>query len=121
MESPETRKNDGKLVSLSEARSVKPDIVEPDPLALKEADNSHAQATQRAEQGLIGIVFGSRMEKPGNIAALVVMFSFLMLACAYLALPNKDPIPDSYFKLASIFTGIIGIAMGYLFGSGGKG
>lgn len=109
------------LVTPNQARTVEPTIPAPDELAKKELEFWHAQKTQEAEQGWIGKAFGSRSEKPGNIAALVVLLSFAMLFLAFIVAMNKDPMPDSFFKIAQIFLGVIGLALGYLFGSSKSG
>jgi hypothetical protein len=126
LDSPETPQQQPDLVTPNQARTVEPTIPAPDDIARKELEFWHAQRTQEAEQGWIGKAFGSKTEKPGNIAALVVLLSFLMIFAAYgiSALNGKDPSSESFFKITSTFLGVVGLALGYLFGSssgGGKG
>jgi hypothetical protein len=72
------------------------------------------RTTRSLEMGLIGRIFGSVQDKPGNIAGFAIIASFLILI-AVLFVSAKDP----NFKtdaLLPVFTGIITLALGYLFG-----
>lgn len=106
-------------VSLDEARRADPRVRAPDALALEEERNSHARATLLAEQGWIGHLLGSKSEKPGNVAAIVIFFCFVLLIIGFCVLShhNGKTSNEDFFKFTSIITGIIGIALGYLFGS----
>lgn len=104
-------------VSPEQAAAVIPIIRPPDTLALQElnAANEHAQATQKAEQGWIGQLLGSKSEKSGNVAALVVLFCFIFV---FTAAWREAAVPtETFFKLLSPMIGLIGLALGYLFGS----
>jgi hypothetical protein len=69
-----------------------------------------------SEQGVIGRFLGSRSEKPGNVSSIVVLFCFLLIAIAFFKLDLT--IQDELFlKIVSASFGIIGLALGYLFGS----
>jgi hypothetical protein len=109
LDSPEPTK----LVTAKEAREVEPVVPEPDKLALKEVENSHAQATHRAEQGWVGKICGSRGEKSGNIAFLVIVACFLLIGIAL----NSSGLTEPFFKLLASLLGVIGLALGYLFGA----
>ena len=66
--------------------------------------------------GWIGRIFGSVQDKPGNIAGIAILASFMVLVAVLFA-SAKDP----NFKtdaLIPVFTGIITLALGYLFGKG---
>ena len=104
-------------VSPEQAEAVTPKIPAPDDLALQElkASNGHVQAIQQAEQGLIGLLLGSKSEKSGNVAFLVIFFCFVFIFCA--AWRETAAPTETFFKLLSPMTGLIGLALGYLFGS----
>jgi hypothetical protein len=104
-------------VSAAQAAGVAPVIRAPDELALKELQqtNAHAQATQKAEQGWIGAIFGAKSEKSGNVAAFVIVLCFIFIFLA--AYREADAPSETFFKLLSPILGLIGLALGYLFGS----
>jgi uncharacterized membrane protein (Fun14 family) len=70
--------------------------------------------------GRIGRLLGSRDEKPGNIAALVIGASFLCLmllaALGYFVRPANE-VP--FDNLVQVFGTAIAGAMGFLFGNRG--
>lgn len=78
-----------KLVSAREARVVEPVVPEPDPLALREVENQHAQAIHKAEQGWVGKVCGSRGEKSGNVAFLVIVACFVLISVGAVCLGTQ--------------------------------
>jgi hypothetical protein len=118
---PETDRVSLNQVVDSLAASVS-DVPAPDTLALEEQKNNHSHAVQRTTQGLIGRVLGAGSEKAGNVAAIVILFSFIALGVAFFfgAKPGESPLGESFFKLLAAFTGLVGLALGYLFGSDKK-
>lgn len=121
------------LLSPSEARAVEPSIPAPDSLAREELKANSALRSQRQDQGVIGWIFGSRLEKPGNIAAVVIFLSFALIFLVYwragitetvvnnvVTQVRSEPLSEPFFKLFSALAGIIGLALGYLFGSSNK-
>jgi hypothetical protein len=107
-----------KTVSVEDARRAAPRVVEPDEKAAKEDSSlyAHQQATQRASLGAIGWFLGASGEKPGNVAAIVILFCFAIIAWAY-GTTNFTTDGESFFKLLAAMLGPIGLALGYLFGS----
>jgi hypothetical protein len=103
-------------VTAEQARGVRPNVPEPDPLALQEAKNAHENNMHKNERGWVGAVFGSRSEKPGNVALIVILLCFVF---AMLAFVHLDMAKDSelFFKLLSVVSGLVSLALGYLFGS----
>jgi len=87
---------------------------------VQEAQNAHAQKTLLAEQGWIGHILGSKAEKPGNVAAIVILLCFLLLGVGFHTMCHDAGNNEDFFKFVSIITGIIGLALGYLFGSSGS-
>lgn len=70
---------------------------------------------------MIGRVFGSMAEKPGNIAGLAIAMSLLMLGLLFYVsyfYPNTNNV--SVGTLTTLFSSIITLALGYLFGKSGK-
>jgi hypothetical protein len=104
-------------ISVEEARKAEPTVREPDALALAEIENNHAQATHHAEQGSIGHFLGSRSEKPGNVAFIVIIICFLIIVGAFWRIDLKQDF-DNFMKFSSALFAIITGALGYLFGSG---
>lgn len=116
MDSP--KGNQLEVVTAEEARNVTPQAPEPDKRALQEqAQFLHQQATQKAELGTVGSWLGAKAEKAGNIAFIVIIFSFFMVFNAYW---HEGGATENFFKVFSAMIGLIGLALGYLFGSGGK-
>lgn len=103
-------------VSIEVARRASPVTREPDALARQELEYNHAQATQRSEQGWIGKFLGSKAEKPGNVAFIVIIICFVIIATAANKMDLKTEF-ESFMKLTSALFAIITGALGYLFGS----
>lgn len=90
---------------------------------------AHERAQFLRELGWLGLPFGGRKEKPGNISALVISLSFLIIIVALVAgtainvmMPDKHiEMPISFEKLLAGITSLITLALGYLFGSNDKG
>ena len=68
---------------------------------------------QLQDLGVLGKVFGSRDQSPGNIAGLAIIVAFVMLIAILfspesLSLPKKDAF--------TLVLGIISLTLGFLFG-----
>lgn len=74
-------------------------------------------AGKELEMGRVGSWLGSATEKPGNVAGIAIILSFLMLLIVFLVPVNATAPRDSLFTL---FGGIITLALGYLFGKSDK-
>ena len=100
---------------------VRPDIPVPDALALQEGRNQHEHKLELTKQGQLGRLFGSGVEKSGNVAALVIVLSFALLAVVffYSKAPDESGTEEVFFKLLSPVASLITLALGYLFGSSG--
>lgn len=103
-------------VSADAARLAEPNVLEPDGLAFREADHAHEQAMHKAEHGSIGRLLGSRSEKPGNVASIVILLCFVFIGLAFYRLDIQN-MSDLFMKIVSASFSIIGLALGYLFGS----
>ncbi len=103
-------------MTAEQARGVEPTVRAPDELAIQEAKNAHENNMHKNERGWVGAVFGSRSEKPGNVALVVILLCFIF---AMLAFVRLDIAKDSelFFKLLSVVSGLVSLALGYLFGS----
>lgn len=93
------------------ARQV--ESVKAESLDLKKVEHAHEQATHLAEQGWIGKICGSRGENAGNIAFLAIVACFMVIAGAAL----RFGLTEEFFKLLSVLSSVISLALGYLFGS----
>lgn len=89
-------------------------------MARQELEYNHAQATQRSEQGWIGRYLGSKSEKPGNVAFIVIIICFMVIGIAAHKMDLKTEF-DNFMKLATALFAIITGALGYLFGSNSNG
>lgn len=91
-------------------------IVNPDQRALAEmvlAQFRHESEAAKRDMGLIGRLFGSVREKPGNIAAFAMVLSCVMIVVVAL-LPGGNDFPRS--NLIMLIAGVIPAALGYVFG-----
>lgn len=59
---------DIELVSEDKARRAKPEVREPDQLAMQEMQNSHSRNMETLLRGWVGACIGSGPEKSGNTA-----------------------------------------------------
>jgi hypothetical protein len=88
-------------------------------LAVKVVDAQSRQVERRIEMGLIGRLFGSVQDKPGNIAGTAVVVSLIVLLTLFFTsyfYPNTHNAPIG--ELMALFGSIITLALGYLFGKG---
>jgi ABC-type multidrug transport system permease subunit len=105
------------LISVEAARRSEPTVVAPDARAKKE-ELLHAQATQKNDLGWVGVVLGSRSEKPGNVAAIVILFCFILIGVGFFMTDVRSGgSGELFFKLLAALLGPVGLALGYLFGS----
>lgn len=90
----------------------------PDHRAASEKDMfAHTESMQKAKLGWVGAVWGSKSEKPGNIAAIVALV--LLFFVGVLIFKYRDW--DLFGETLAIMMSTITLILGYLFGSGGKG
>jgi len=82
----------------------------------EEALFAHERERFKKELGWLGMPFGGRAEKPGNISALVVVLCFAGLAFVYYAPPTAAS-GVTLDRLFGGLTSIITLVLGYLFGS----
>ena len=85
-------------------------------LAGKVIASQTRQEEQKLEMGWIGRCFGSVEHKPGNIAGIAILGSILMVLAIVFFAPAGAPTGELY----TLFGGIITLALGYLFGRGGR-
>jgi hypothetical protein len=84
-------------------------------LALKVVETHHARDQKNIELGWIGVVLGDVKHKPGNIAFLAIVSSFVLIAVLMFTREQADlPRRELITLLGTIITG----ALGYLFGRG---
>lgn len=107
---------DIELVSEDKARRAKPEVREPDQLAMQEMQNSHSRNMETLLRGWVGACIGSGPEKSGNTAFLVIVLCFFFIAIAAFRF-DLDKQFDNFYKLLTTLLAPIGLALGYLFGS----
>ena len=109
-------KNKQQKVSLEDAKKAKAET--PSPKSI-EIEKKYAQKTLETEQGTLGKLIGSRNEKAGNVAFIVLLFCFIVIVVLFVRLDIKEHF-DKLLELLTVFLGIITLILGYLFGSAGK-
>jgi hypothetical protein len=73
-----------------------------------------SRKSRLVEMGWIGRAFGSPADKPGNIAACVIIVTFLFLAGVLIFAPDSQDVPKREI-VTSCFALISG-ALGFVFG-----
>ncbi len=101
-------------ISQDDARRSEPQVLEPDPLALKEKHN-HEKGMSELEAGWLGVFLGSKSEKPGNVAFIAIIFCFIFIILAFCLIDTKES--DFFMKILASMMSVISLALGYLFGS----
>jgi hypothetical protein len=104
------------LVTPKEARAARPTVPEPDRLGIKEVEDSHALAMHKQERGWVGAVCGTRGEKFGNVAFLVIVACFSLIGMALYLFG----LTDQFFKLQGLLLGVVVLALRYLNGGNNK-
>ncbi|MCR6670338.1 hypothetical protein [Devosia ginsengisoli] len=95
----------------------------PDEPAPKGVDPLTGRQTFRDELGWVGKFIGGRTEKAGNIAFMVVFVAAILLLVVMVGWITYDPARGEY-PLSGMVTpliGLLGTAMGYMFGKGSNG
>jgi hypothetical protein len=82
------------------------------PVSLTDNDLKH----HSQELGLLGYIFGSRANAPVYIAALAIVFSFVIICCVLAFAQESDGLSKT--QMVGLFIPIITGALGYLFGKG---
>ena len=80
------------------------------------ASFAHEENMQKTQLGLVGWIWGSKSEKPGNIAGIVLIILLVFIGCLLFKFNTWDLFADTLTALMSTVT----LLLGYLFGSSGK-
>lgn len=104
----------GKTISADQARNAKPGLHTEGDLAREKARYSYELA--HSERGLLGKFLGSETEKPGNVAFIVIILSFIFIISLLFTIDLKEN-GDFFLQVITIALGIVGTSLGYLFGS----
>lgn len=91
-------------------------IPEDKEIANKLIEGQHAATAKRLEAGWVGIVLGDSNNKPGNIAFITIVLSFIGMITAISASDQSIPKMQLIASLTSLITG----ALGYAFGRGSR-
>lgn len=81
-------------------------------LASKVVDAQAASEKVRLERGFIGQLFGSRDHVPNNVAGIIVLFGFIAVCYILMMGGNFQDKKDAL----SLLSGLITLALGFLFG-----
>jgi hypothetical protein len=83
-------------------------------IAATVVQGEQSRKSRQVEMGWIGRAFGSHTDKPGNIAAFVIIVSFLFLAAIFIFAPDSQDI--SKREIAASCFALISGALGFVFG-----
>ena len=104
-------------VTLQELEEASVEPPKPDQNARDErAFFSHKENMHKAELGWVGAVWGSKSEKPGNIAAIVAIVLLIFIAILLIRLRDWDKFGSTLAAMMSTIT----LILGYLFGSSSR-
>tara|TARA_X000001316_G_C919723_1_gene33850 strand:+ start:565 stop:921 length:357 start_codon:yes stop_codon:yes gene_type:complete len=114
-EPPEAAPPRASLDDLSEA-TVAPPV--PDETARNEAALfAHEENMHKAKLGWVGAVWGSKSEKPGNIAAIVAIVLLAFVGVLIFGYSEWELFSETLTAIMST----ISLILGYLFGSSSRG
>lgn len=103
-----------KNVSLESAQATTVEPPKPDRMAGDEEKLfSHEENMQSAQLGWIGLIWGAKSEKPGNVSAIIAILLAFYLGMLIFWQPDNERFEDIFTGLMSIIT----LILGYLFGS----
>ena len=106
-----------KAVTLDDLTEAKVEPPKPDKSAKNERDFfDHEENMHKAKLGLVGAVWGSKSEKPGNIAAIALLI--LLFFVGALLFNYRDW--KLFGETLAVMMSSITLILGYLFGSGAK-
>lgn len=77
---------------------------------------AHKESMHKAQLGYVGAVWGSKSEKPGNIAAIVAIVLLFFVGVLIFLYHDWDKFGETLAILMSTIT----LILGYLFGSSAK-
>lgn len=106
------------LATLEDLSEAVVDPPKPDKTAQNEAVFfAHEENMHKAKLGWVGAVWGSKSEKPGNIAAIVAIV--LLFFVGVLIFSYRDW--PQFKETLAVLMSTISLILGYLFGSSSKG
>ncbi len=79
----------------------------------EQAQFSHNENMQKVKLGIVGWIWGSRSEKPGNISAIVAIILVIYLGVMLAFFQDSSIFKEVFAGITSIIT----LILGYLFGS----
>ncbi len=89
----------------------------PDQRASNEKDMfAHTETMQKSKLGWVGAVWGSKSEKPGNIAAIALIILLIFVGSLIFFYHDWELFSETLAVLMSTVT----LILGYLFGSGSR-
>lgn len=83
-------------------------------IAKLNALHRHKTEEKKMDMGILGRIFGSTAQTPGNVAALAVTISFILFAVVLIWVPDSASISKK--DALTIVGGFITLALGFLFG-----
>ena len=83
-------------------------------LAKTVVENDAAHTAKKLEKGIIGWLLGDSQEKPGNVAGIVAVFSFV--AICYIIIWGKDSQSFTQKEQELLLLSVLTSSMSYLFG-----
>jgi len=78
---------------------------------------AHEQNMQKSKLGWVGAIWGSKAEKPGNIAAIVLIVLLIFVGAT---LWNFSNLGSEFSDVLALLMSTITLILGYLFGSSSK-
>ena len=81
------------------------------------AQFAHQETMQKSKLGWVGGIWGSRSEKPGNVAAIVLV---ILLVFVGWLLWNHEKLGEIFSDTLALMMSTVTLILGYLFGSTSK-
>jgi len=75
---------------------------------------AHEESMQKSKLGLVGAIWGSKSEKPGNVAAIVLIV--LLVFIGYVLYNHKEW-AELFSDTIALLMSTVTLILGYLFGS----
>jgi hypothetical protein len=93
---------------------AKLELPENEIIATKLIETDSIKDQRRREQGVMGVLFGSSTNQPGNVAGFAIIIACVMVGVLLYA-PASADVPRR--ELLTLFASIVPGALGYYFGS----
>jgi len=96
------------------AEAETPEPIDPSMARNEIASFAHEESMHKSKLGWVGAIWGSKSEKPGNVAAIVLIVLLFFIGAIIF---NHEALGDLFSDTLALMMSTVTLILGYLFGS----